>query len=181
MARRSEGEEAAGRIAGPILAGLGLELVEVSLAGPGRAPVLRFAVDRPGGGVTVDELQEASRALEAAIETAGVLTGSYRLEVSSPGIGRPWKSLRDFERNVGARVAVKLFAPLPDGRRALTAAVAGVAGDAVILRPDAGEPATVPFANIASARPEIDWAALLRGAPAPGKPAAGQGGESREP
>lgn len=181
MTRRSEGEEAAGRIAEAVLAEAGLELHEVSLSGPGRSRVLRFAVDRPGGGVTVDELQGASRALDAALEAAGVIDGPYHLEVSSPGIGRPWKRLRDFERNVGARVAVKLFAPLPDGRRSLEATVLGVEGETVHLRPDSGSPASVPFANIASARPEIDWAALLRGAAAPGKPAGGQGGDPHEP
>lgn len=181
MSRRSEGEEAAGRVAEPILAAAGLELVEVSLSGPGRSRVLRFAVDRPGGGVTVDELQAASRALDAALEAAGAIEGPYHLEVSSPGIGRPWKSLRDFERNAGTRVAVKLFAPLPDGRRTLVAAVAGVEGENIHLRPDAGDPVSVPFANIASARPEIDWAALLRGAPAPGKPAAGKERTPHEP
>jgi ribosome maturation factor RimP len=161
--RRQDAEAAAGRIAQPILASLGLELIEVALTGPARAPVLRFAADRPGGGVTVDELQAASRSLELALEVAGVVAGRYQLEVTSPGIDRPWKTLADFRRHVGDRAALKLFAPLPDGRRHLQGRLAGVEGESIAFAPDAGEPVSIPLANVASARPEVDWAALLRG------------------
>jgi ribosome maturation factor RimP len=163
MSRRQQAEAAAARTAEPILAALGLEIVEVSLTGPGRAPVLRVVVDHPTGGVTVDELQEASAAMETALEIADVIPGRYRLEVSSPGIDRPWKRLEDFERHVGERATLKLFAPLPDGRRHLAGRVLGVEGGAVRVAPDREEPVSVDYSNIASARPEIDWAALLRG------------------
>lgn len=163
MSRRQQAEEAAARTAEPILAALGLEVVEVSLSGPARAPVLRFVVDHPGGGVTVDELQQASAAMETALEVADVVPGRYSLEVSSPGIDRPWKRIEDFERHAGDRAALKLFAPLPDGRRHLAGRVLAVEGGEVRFAPDGGEPVSVAFSNIASARPEIDWAALLRG------------------
>ena len=179
MSRRQQAEEAAGAIAAPILAGLGLELIEVALSGPGRSPVLRFTLDRPGGGVTVDELQAASEAIETAIEVAEVFPGRYSLEVSSPGIDRPWKRLEDFARHVGERASLKTFAPLPDGRRNLTGRVAAVDGGVVRFEPDGGEPVAIEFANIASARPEVDWAALLRGRKPP--PAGESGGPRHEP
>jgi ribosome maturation factor RimP len=175
MSRRQEAEATAARIAGPILAELGLELVEAVLTGPARAPILRITADRPGGGVTVDELQQASRAVEGALEVAEVLPGRSQLEVSSPGVDRPWKTLRDFARHAGGRATVKLFAPLPDGRRVLTGRVAGVEGDLVRIVPDAGEPVAVTLAQIASARPDVDWAALLRGR-APGPAGTGEAG-----
>jgi ribosome maturation factor RimP len=163
MSRRQQIEAAAERTAAPILAGLGLELIEVVLAGTGKSPVLRFTVDRPGGGVTVDELQAASEAIETALEVAEVLPGRYSLEVSSPGIDRPWKRIEDFGRHVGERANLKTFAPLPDGRRHLTGRVAAVVDGVVHFEPDGGEPLAIEFANIAAARPEVDWAALLRG------------------
>lgn len=163
MSRRQQAEDEAAKVAVPILAGLGLELIEVALSGPGRAPVLRFTVDRPAGGVTVDELQAASEAMETALEVAAVFPGRYHLEVSSPGIDRPWKRPADFERHVGARASLKTFAPLPDGRRHLTGRVAAVIDGGVRFEPDGGEPVDIEFSNIASARPEVDWAALLRG------------------
>src|SRR5512139_2497132 len=157
MSRRQQAEAAAEGVAAPILAGLGLELVDVALAGPAKAPVLRFTVDRPGGGVTVDELQAASEAIETALEVAEVFPGRYNLEVSSPGIDRPWKRLEDFARHVGERAVLKTFAPLADGRRHLTGRVAAVVADQVHFEPDGGEPVAIAFSNIAGARPEVDW------------------------
>lgn len=163
MSRRQQIEETAVRTAAPILAALDLEIIEVSLTGPGRAPVLRFVVDHPRGGVTVDELQAASAEIETALEVLDLLGARYNLEVSSPGIDRPWKRLEDFERHIGERVGLKTFAPLPDGRRHVVGRVVAVEGEVVRLAPDDADPISVEFPNIASARPEIDWAALLRG------------------
>jgi ribosome maturation factor RimP len=111
----------------------------------------------------VDELQAASTAIETALEVAAVVPGRYRLEVSSPGIARPWKRLEDFRRHVGERATVKTFAPLPDGSRHFVGRVLAVEDEVVHFAPDAGSPVAVAFSNIASARPEIDWAELLRG------------------
>jgi len=169
MSRRQQVEAEAERIAAPILAGLGLELIEILITGPGKLPVLRFTVDRPGGGVTVDELQAASTAIETVLEVSEVLTGRYHLEVSSPGIGRPWKRLEDFRRHVGERGSFKLFSPLPDGRRTFAGRLVAVEDELIRIAPDQGEPVAVAFSSIAGARPEVDWAALLRGRkPAPG-------------
>jgi ribosome maturation factor RimP len=169
MSVRKQAEAAAESTAGPILAALGLEIVEVAITGPGRSPILRLTVDRPGGGVTVDELQAASTAVETALEIADVLPGRYSLELSSPGIDRPWKRLEDFRRHAGQRVAIKTVTPLADGRRRLVGRVTAVEGAVIRIAADAGDPVSIDFSNIASARPEIDWAALLRGRkPAPG-------------
>jgi len=163
MSKRQQVEAAVEGTAAPTLAALGLEIVEVSLTGPAREPTLRLTVDRAGGGVTVDELQAASTAIETALDVAEVLAGRYRLEVSSPGIDRPWKRLEDFRRHAGERAAVKTFAPLADGSRHFVGRVTAVDGEVVHFATDAGNPVAVAFSNIASARPEIDWAALLRG------------------
>lgn len=168
MSKRQQVEAVVESTAAPTLAGIGLEVIAVEFTGPAREPILRLIVDRPGGGVTVDELQEASTAIETALDVAEALSGRYRLEVSSPGIDRPWKRLEDYRRHVGHRAAVKTFAPLPDGTRHFVGRVVAVEGDVVHFAPDAGgqdggTPLVVPFSNIASARPEIDWAALLRG------------------
>ena len=163
MSKREQVEALVESTAAPTLAALGLEIVEVSLSGPAREPTLRLTVDRPGGGVTVDELQAASTAIETALDVAEVLSGRYRLEVSSPGVDRPWKRLEDFRRHAGERASIKTFAPLADGSRLLVGRVIAVENDVVHFAPDTGAPVTVAFSNIASARPEIDWAALLRG------------------
>ena len=163
MSKRQQVEAVVESTAAPTLAALGLEVVEVSLSGPAREPTLRLTVDRPGGGVTVDELQAASTAIETALDVVEVFSGRYRLEVSSPGIDRPWKRLADYRRHVGARARVKTFAPLADGSRTFVGSVVAVEDQTIHFAPDTGVPVAVAFSNIASARPEIDWAALLRG------------------
>ena len=163
MSKRQQVEAFVESTAAPTLAALGLEVIDVSMSGPAREPILRLTVDRPVGGVTVDELQAASTAIETALDIAEVLPGRYRLEVSSPGIDRPWRRLEDFRRHAGARASIKTFAPLADGTRHLTGRVIAVEDDVIHFAPDSGTPVALAFSNIASARPEIDWAALLRG------------------
>ncbi len=163
MSKRQQVEAFVENTAAPVLAALGLEIVEVSLTGPARAPTLRLIADRPGGGVTVDELQAASRAVETALDVAEALSGRYHLEISSPGIDRPWKRPDDFRRHLGERARIKTFAPLADGSRLFVGRVIAVEDGVIQFAPDNGLPIAVAFSNIASARPEIDWAALLRG------------------
>jgi ribosome maturation factor RimP len=159
--RRKEIEENAADVVSPALAELGLELVEASYTRRGREQTLCLYLDRPGG-ITVDELQAASRAVEKVLEVSDLLTGRYRLEVSSPGLDRPWNRLEDFVQNVGGRVRIKLFTPLPDGRRHLQGTVCAVEGEEITVSPDQGPEATVTFDNIARAKPEIDWEQLLK-------------------
>ena len=81
MSKRQQVEALVESTAAPTLTALGLEVVEVSLSGPAREPTLRLTVDRPGGGVTVDELQAASTAIETALDVAEVLPEIGRAHV----------------------------------------------------------------------------------------------------
>jgi ribosome maturation factor RimP len=161
--RRKKIQEKARQAAGPVIAGMGLEIVDVEFLRRDGAQVLCFYLDRPGG-ITVDELQEASRSIENTLEVSEVVDGRYRLEVSSPGIDRPLRSREDFLKHKGARVKLKLFDPLPDGSQNLTAVIVAVEGDSLVFRRPANDAdETVDIGNIARARPVIDWQALLKG------------------
>ena len=159
--RRKEIEERAAEVVSPALAELGVELVEASYSRRGREQTLCLYLDRQGG-ITVDELQEASRAVEKVLEVSDLLTGRYQLEVSSPGLDRPWNRLEDFVQNIGGKVHMKFFTPLSDGRRHLQGTVRAVEGEEVTIAPDQGPEATFSFNNIARAKPEIDWEQLLK-------------------
>ncbi|MCH5350352.1 MAG: ribosome maturation factor RimP [Clostridiales bacterium] len=65
-------------------------------------------------GVSLDDCEKVSNALDAPLDALDP-TGNapYCLDISSPGLDRPFKTQRDFERNYGTKVEVKLFAPLP--------------------------------------------------------------------
>jgi ribosome maturation factor RimP len=59
-------------------------------------------------GLTLDKCQQLSRYLESHIDEAGWLGESYVLEVSSPGLGRPLKLLRQYQKNIGRKVEATL-------------------------------------------------------------------------
>lgn len=94
-------------IAGPLGAmGFDLEAVDVTPAGKRR--VLRIAVDRDGG-VTLDDVADATREVDRALEASGVMGElPYTLEVTSRGVDRPLTLPRHWRRNQDRLVKVAL-------------------------------------------------------------------------
>jgi len=95
----------------PILWALKLELVEVVCVGQGPRSVVRVLIDKPGG-VTVTDCERAHKALGPALDMADPFPHAYTLEVSSPGLDRPFKCLQDYQRAIGKEVSLKLRQPL---------------------------------------------------------------------
>ncbi len=108
--------ESVQRLVGPILQGLGLELVDLEFKHEGRDWMLRLFIDKDGG-VSLDDCVQVSRELGAVLEIEDVIETAYRLEVSSPGLDRPLNKSADYQKYAGRLVKVKTFAKLdPDGR-----------------------------------------------------------------
>ena len=84
----------------PLLNRRDVELVELVVSGSHRRQIVRIFVDRPDG-ITVDECAVLSRDIADMLDTRDPIDGTYLLEVSSPGLTRPLKTDRDFERVVG--------------------------------------------------------------------------------
>lgn len=140
---------------------LGYELVDVQAAGPASRRVIRIRIDvpgggRPGAGVTTDDCQRVSRALEASLEEAGAVGPQYTLEVSSPGIERPVRFVEHWQRYVGREVRVK--AAGITGRP--TARIEAVPDDRHVELMIGGERRTLPLAAIREATLVVDWSAL---------------------
>jgi ribosome maturation factor RimP len=99
-------------LAGPVLAGTGLVLEDLQITPAGKRRVLRVTVDLPEqatGGVPLDAVAEASRALSAALDASDVMGGTpYVLEVSSPGADRPLTERRHWSRARGRLVRARL-------------------------------------------------------------------------
>ncbi len=87
---------------------LGIELVDVHWSGHGRGAVLRLVIDRPGGGVTLDDCERASNTASAVLDVNDPIEHPYRLEVSSPGAERPIRRPEDWTAAVGRRINVRL-------------------------------------------------------------------------
>jgi ribosome maturation factor RimP len=101
-------KETLGKLADELLPSLGLELVDLELEISQHRRILRFFVDRPEGGVTVDECAHASRKLSAAMEESSPVEGAHIMEVSSPGLDRRVARPRDYKRFAGRRAKVRL-------------------------------------------------------------------------
>jgi ribosome maturation factor RimP len=95
---------------------MSMELVDLEYKHEGRDWFLRVFIDKEGG-LTLDNCAEASREIGAVLEVEDLVRTAYRLEVSSPGIDRPLKKDKDFERFVGRLVKLKTHESLdPDQR-----------------------------------------------------------------
>lgn len=95
----------------PIVSSLGYEIVDVEWAKRDGADNLTVYIDVPTG-VSLDDCEKVHRAIDPALDELDPTDGKpYVLNVSSPGLDRPFKKQRDFERNYGKEVEVKLYAP----------------------------------------------------------------------
>lgn len=93
-------------IVAPIAERFAVELVDLELKGGKSNLVVRVFVDVTGG-VLIDTCAAISRAIADEFDTKDVISRRYRLEVSSPGVDRPLRTMRDFRRNLGREVLVK--------------------------------------------------------------------------
>jgi len=105
-----------------ILSGTDFELVDVEYVKE-RDWYLRVFVDKVGG-IDLDDCQTLSEKLGERLDAADIVSGSYILEVSSPGIDRILKKDKDFLREAGKLVDVTLYAPL-DGKKILVGELEG--------------------------------------------------------
>lgn len=84
----------------------GLELVDLEFKMGKARGLLRVFVDKAGG-VTLSDCENVSRQLSAVLDVKDLIPSAYVLEVSSPGIDRPFRTDRDYERSLGKMVKVQ--------------------------------------------------------------------------
>ena len=138
---------------------LGYELVEFRVGGPRARPVLDVRIDTPTGeAIRVADCEAVSRRLEARLDAApDVVSGRYVLEVSSPGIERPLRSLRDWRRFVGRRASVKSERFAAIGGH-VEVQIVSVGDDEVVrVRDDKGMEHDLALADIERARLAVHW------------------------
>ena len=95
-------------------------------------------------------------AIDAPLDELDPTQGqSYNLNVSSPGLDRPLKTARDFERKIGEKIEVSLYAPV-DGEKKFLAVLSEVRGEEITLD-DNGKTVTLQLKQIAAAKPYIEF------------------------
>lgn len=108
MSRREEYEQKTEALVMPFITENNFELVDVEYVKEADNWYLRVYIDKEGG-ITVDDCEIISRALSDKLDADDFIEDSYILEVSSPGLGRPLKKDKDFERSLGKEVEIKLY------------------------------------------------------------------------
>lgn len=133
----------------------GFELVAVEFAGTQAQPTLRIFLDREGG-IGLDAICEANEWISAMLDEIDPFDAAYTLEVSSPGVDRPLRSLDDFARFAGS--VATLRTQRIDGRTRFTGTIERVEGESVVLDID-GEPVHIPISDVRNARlkGEVDF------------------------
>ena len=103
-------EDAIWKMAEPMIAENGMELIDVEYVKEGAEWYLRLFLDKEGDeGIDLDDCELISRKFSDILENNDTISQAYRLEVSSPGIERPLKRTKDFQRFQGEKVQVKTF------------------------------------------------------------------------
>jgi ribosome maturation factor RimP len=153
------------RIAENALVAVGYDLVDLEFQRDERGWVFRVFIDHPQQGVakrddaprrvTVDDCAKANRHLGTVLDVEDPIAEAYRLEVSSPGVLRPLRKKRDFERFVGWQIKVKLNDGL-EGRRNFTGRLAAVDDQHLRVEVDGAEH-QLPLAGLAKARLDEEY------------------------
>lgn len=146
--------EAVRGLAGSIASALGLEVAEVEFRREARGWVLRVYLDSPRG-IGLADCQAVSERLGDRLDAEGLIDHAYALEVSSPGLDRPLKTTRDFERFAGRRARIQTGEPIA-GQRNFQGILRGCEAGSVRLEVEGGRAVAIPHALIVRARLEVD-------------------------
>ena len=138
----------------PIAADHGFELVDAEMQ-RGRPGMLRITVDNPTGDgrVPVDALAGLSREIETQLDAADWMEGSYRLELTSPGLDRVLAREKDFAAACGQEVKIQTRRPLPLGevsRRRFKGLLVDFRENVAIVEVD-GKRVKIPFDEVEKA------------------------------
>ena len=154
MSRKENYESRAEALIQPIIEANGLELVDTEYVKEAGTWYLRYYIDKTGG-VTIGDCETVSRAVSDLLDREDFIAEAYVLEVSSPGLGRQIKKEKDFARNLGKPVEIRLFQPV-EKRKECTGALTAYDADTVTVETD-GAQLVLERKNIALIREYVDF------------------------
>ncbi|MBI5187773.1 MAG: ribosome maturation factor RimP [Nitrospirae bacterium] len=131
----------------------GVKIFDIELLGKGKL-LLRVIIDKEGG-VTLDDCERFSRSLEAVLDIEDPVPGSYTLEISSPGLDRPLKGIKDFKRNTGKLARIVTVEKI-ENQNFFIGRILEVGSDFVRLLINDRE-IDIPLEKISKARLEVEF------------------------
>ena len=108
MSKKEVYEQKAEAILLPIMEKYGFELWDVEYVKEGSNWYLRAYIDKPGG-IMINDCETVSRELSDILDAQDFIEDAYILEVSSPGLGRPLKKEKDYNRSMGKELEIRTY------------------------------------------------------------------------
>jgi ribosome maturation factor RimP len=157
-----EGIDQIKAIAARVAASRGLEIWDIQSRREGSGHVVRVFIDRPGPAATpeesvsIEDCEQVNREMSTILDVEDPLPFAYTLEVSSPGLDRPLRGARDYERFSGRLAKVVVSEPV-DNQKAFEGWLRGVDDDAVLLQTSNGRMHRLPLRLITRGRLEVEF------------------------
>jgi ribosome maturation factor RimP len=129
----------------------GAFVVDIALRNERGGKLVQAFVDTDSG-ITIDECANISREFARHLDQSNLIQTSYRLEVSSPGIDKPMRLLRQYQKNVGRRFKVTY-----EGAGPFQGKLQGVRGEVLDFLTDTGAVVSIDFSKIIESKVELPW------------------------
>lgn len=132
-------------------------LVEVDYTKENNIYYLKVFIDTDEG-ITIDECSDVSRALSKKLDDLDFIEDSYFLEISSPGIDRPFKSLEDYEKNINEKIELNLYAK-KDNKKVFVGKLTDIDNEIITIQLDdeSGKEMVFKMNEIAKANKYIEF------------------------
>ena len=155
MSKREIYEAKAEELVLPLVEANNFELVDVEYVKEAGTWYLRIYIDKEGG-ININDCELVSRAFSEILDKEDPIEDAYILEVSSPGLGRPLKKDKDFQRNLGEEVEVRTYKPI-NKQKEFVGLLDAWDKEKVTLQVECGELMTIARADIALIRQYIEF------------------------
>ena len=149
IGKREDYEAKTEQLIAPIIAANHVELFDVDYIKEGQDWYLRVYIDKEGG-VTIDDCQAVSRAFNEVLDKENYIADQYIFEVSSPGLTRPLKKEKDYEKSIGRLLDIKLYKPV-EGKKEYAGILKEYNKDIIIIESDDTQ-ITIERSNLAMIR-----------------------------
>jgi ribosome maturation factor RimP len=138
----------------PILAAIDAFLIDIQIVINAKRDNIQVTIDTDKG-ITVDQCAAVSRELGTAIDLQNVIQGSYVLQVSSPGLEKPLRLLRQYQKNLGREFTVRFRED--SAIREICGKLAAIDGERLTFLLGDKETIDVQFREIIETREQLPW------------------------
>ena len=139
----------------PLIEANNFELVDVEYVKEGADWYLRVYIDKEGG-IAVNDCELISRAFNEILDREDYISDAYIFEVSSPGLLRPLKKDKDFERKLGTQIEIRLFKAI-DGQKEFEAELKSYDKNSITVVLNEEKELTIDRADLSLVRPAIEF------------------------